>query len=93
MLDIINLKSNLAKQFRDSYAVSRTTNAVNLIDIKGRSVYKLFDVRNSAGRNQRLLITTMEHSGDRDDIFKLIFVRETQAALEIIRLSKPTTPE
>ena len=50
-LDMTVMKSSLNKQLRGNYVVSRTQNAVNLIDIQGKSVHTIVSNKNIASRN------------------------------------------
>ena len=68
-------KTGLSKKFTNCYAVSRTINALNFIDIKGRTVYPIVEVKNSSGRNEKLSQIMMDFS-DNNEIFKFIFQKE-----------------
>lgn len=68
-------KNSLNSKFRNAFAVSRTLNAINFIDIKGQTVHTMLEVKNSSSRNQRMILLPLE-GGNSEELFKLIFIRE-----------------
>lgn len=72
---------SLNKQIRGNYAISRTAHSVNLIDIAGKTVHQFCNFRNMQTRNSRLVLMSMEGSGDKDDLFKIFFINESVSNL------------
>ena len=96
MLDSSLLK-NFPKSLRNTVAISRTLNAINLVNIKGKSVHQVIGTRNSQGRTQKLLIR-YNSDPDADDMVGILFVDETQTRSNLIQKQfesekPPLTPQ
>ena len=97
MLDT-SLFKNFPKSLRNTVAISRTLNAINLVNIKGKSVHNVIGTKNSHGRTQRLLIRYNSEYVDADDMVSILFVDEIQTRSNLIQKQfgsdkPPVTPE
>ena len=97
MLDTSFYK-NFPKSLRNTVAISRTLNAINLVNIKGKSVHQIKATKNSQGRTQKLLIRYNSESTDMEELVSIVFVDETQTKSNLMKTSAenekpPLTPQ
>lgn len=78
--------SKLNKKYKNAFAVSRTLKAVNFIDINGFMVHILTEIKNTVGKNRRMVMMPLE---SQDELFKLVFLKETTQHKNLSFNSKP----